>query len=178
MLRRMHTVFIRAKRRWIHYTTSYREGGSTCVPELSEDKVRVCEATPCHTMFAESTFGVLDDVVKVGGPRMAPHRAAHTAMSRKNARFTAPRDMTENEGISARCSAKSLELQVETQKHTRSTLWLKKDSGKSKKDQKPKGNLVDPPEVKYRGTKPPKVKGSQGPSRSSGRAHKPNPKYQ
>lgn len=130
MLRRMHTIFIRAHRRWIYYTTSYRKGGSTCVPELSSDKLRVCAATPCHTMFCESTFGVLDDVLKLGGPRMAPHRAAHTTMARKNAHFTNPRDMTEGEAEVVLLDARLEELKQSTQTQARALLWHKKDFGR------------------------------------------------
>ena len=93
---------------------------------------------------------------------------AHTGMSRKNVQFTAPREMTEAEAGGVLVGACVHEPVAVTQTYARASLWRIKDSGQSKKAKEPKGKRVDHPEVRYRGTKQPNLKGVQAPSRSRG----------
>ena len=114
---RLRIVFKRMHRRWLHYTFSYRSGGSTCVPEMTPEQKKNWEVTPCDTIFCESFFGTLGDTLHLGGTRINPQRAAFTAIHRHNHKFDRPLEEDEVSWISK--TARVVEARYGSQKEMR-----------------------------------------------------------
>ena len=114
---RLRIVFKRMHRRWLHYTFSYRSGGSTCVPEMTPEQKKNWEVTPCDTIFCELFFGTLGDTLHLGGTRINPQRAAFTAIHRHNHKFDRPLEEDEVSWISK--TARVVEARYGSQKEMR-----------------------------------------------------------
>ena len=79
---RLGVIFQTMGKRWGGYTKGYSAGGTLNVQ--SSPHPHFLQATRATSVFEERYFGVLSDVLKLGGKKMAPWRAAATTLSRQN----------------------------------------------------------------------------------------------